>query len=107
MTAGLCLDPGTAQENPAEPLKFRTEIAPAAPPASKIMLRRSKHYARQPCSVFPLVGVLILFRWGMPFRVETHGEISIIAEQTDTKAIALDHIYTICGWAGLIWELSG
>jgi hypothetical protein len=53
MTAGLCLDPGTAQGNPAEPLKCRTEIAPAAPPAAKISLRRSNHSARQPRSVFP------------------------------------------------------
>lgn len=37
-----------------------------------------------------LIGVLILFRWGMPFRVESHGQIGYIAEQTDKQALALD-----------------
>ena len=54
-----------------------------------------------------LVGVLILFRWGMPFRVPSAGAINLIAEQSDPKAIALDRIYTICGYVGLSLLILG
>ena len=47
-----------------------------------------------------LVGVLILFRWGMPFRVATGGAGFLKLEQKDEAAAALDKIYAVCGWAG-------
>jgi hypothetical protein len=47
-----------------------------------------------------LVGVLILFRWGMPFHVPSGGAIHFIAEQADEKEKALERIYTIIGYPG-------
>ena len=54
-----------------------------------------------------LVGALILFRWRMPFRVPTGGAIEIIAEPSDPKEIALEHIYAICGYVGLSMLILG
>jgi hypothetical protein len=56
---------------------------------------------------FNLVGVLILFRWGMPFRVARGGIGYIALERKDEAAAALDHIYLICGWAGLVLLILG
>jgi hypothetical protein len=56
---------------------------------------------------FTLIGILILFRWGMPFRVESHGAVALLNEATDERAIALDRIYMICGWMGLILLVVG
>jgi hypothetical protein len=53
--------------------------------------------------VLNLAGVLILFLWGMPFRVEIRP-----ASQFNTLGdIALDHIYMICGYVGLSALLIG
>jgi hypothetical protein len=54
-----------------------------------------------------LAGVLILFRWGMPFRVASGGHGVITDETADPAAIELDRIYTICGWIGLGLLLLG
>jgi hypothetical protein len=56
---------------------------------------------------FNLVGVLILFRWGMPFRVASGGHILLAIDRTDAQGIALDRIYTLCGWAGLTLLVLG
>jgi hypothetical protein len=68
------------------------------------------NYARVPNITglaFNLVGILILLRWGMPFRVESHGNIGLLADNADPRGLALDRIYTICGWAGLILLIVG
>ena len=57
--------------------------------------------------VLGLVGVVILFRYGMPFRVPTGGAISLIAEQTDAKAAATDRAYEIVGYVGLALLVVG
>jgi hypothetical protein len=54
-----------------------------------------------------MIGVLILFRWGMPFRMTTGGRISLVLEQTDAGAAMLDQIYAICGWVGLVMLIIG
>jgi len=54
-----------------------------------------------------LVGVLILFRWGMPFRVPTGGAVSIIIEARDQHALAMERIYTILGYVGLLLLILG
>lgn len=54
-----------------------------------------------------LAGVLILFRWGMPFHVPTGGASAYIAEQLDAKEIALERIYTIIGYVGLALLILG
>jgi hypothetical protein len=57
---------------------------------------------------FNLIGVLMLFRWGMPFHVPTHGEVGLTADgMIDQRALAVERIYTICGWAGLVFLLIG
>jgi hypothetical protein len=54
-----------------------------------------------------LVGVLILFRFGMPFRVPTGGAINLILDGRAPQAIALDRVYTIWGYVGLLLLVSG
>jgi hypothetical protein len=54
-----------------------------------------------------LVGVLILFYFGMPFHVPTGGAILLAADQLDPKIIALEHTYTILGYVGLTFLISG
>jgi hypothetical protein len=54
-----------------------------------------------------LVGVLILFRWGMPFHVPTGGASHLILLQSDPKDIALERIYTIIGYVGLTALILG
>jgi len=54
-----------------------------------------------------LAGVLILFRWGMPFRVPTGGAISLVTGQADAQEIALERIYTIIGYGGLALLILG
>jgi hypothetical protein len=56
---------------------------------------------------FNLIGVLILFRWGMPFRVETHGAVSLGLATVDQRAIAVERIYSVCGWVGLVILILG
>jgi hypothetical protein len=56
---------------------------------------------------FNLIGVLILFRWGMPFRVPTGGVISLALHQKDAKEAAIEHIYSICGHVGLFLLVLG
>jgi hypothetical protein len=47
--------------------------------------------------VLTLVGILILFRYGMPYRVRTGGAIHIIAEETDEAEIKKDWWYGFFG----------
>jgi hypothetical protein len=54
-----------------------------------------------------LVGVLLLFRYGMPFRVETKGEGAFLLEGTDYDEIKLDRRYRLLGNAGLILVVLG
>jgi hypothetical protein len=54
-----------------------------------------------------LIGVLILFWFGMPFHVPTGGAVAFIAEQPDKDAIALERRYTIYGYIGLILLVVG
>jgi hypothetical protein len=51
-----------------------------------------------------LIGVIILFRYGMPFRVKTGGVTYIITEQIDEAEKKLDARYALYGYFGLsIW----
>jgi hypothetical protein len=56
---------------------------------------------------FNLIGILILFRWGMPFRMPTGGAIPYVAETIDAKEAAIEHIYSICGYVGLFLLILG
>ena len=57
--------------------------------------------------VLNLAGILILFRWGMPFRVESHGEVTLATGAVDPRGLALDKIFVRCGWVGLILLIIG
>ena len=46
------------------------------------------------------VGVLMLFVFGMPFRVRTGGKSSLLLEGTDEKANALDRRDDFFGYVG-------
>jgi len=48
-----------------------------------------------------LAGVLVLFRYGMPFRVERRGASYILREETDFDALAVERRYKILGYVGL------
>lgn len=48
-----------------------------------------------------LVGVLLLFRYGMPFHVPTNGANFIRDSYTNTADITLEHRYAVYGNIGL------
>jgi hypothetical protein len=48
-----------------------------------------------------LIGVIILFRYGMPYRVRTGGDIGRIIQQKDEGAKVLDVEYHNLGVLGL------
>jgi hypothetical protein len=43
----------------------------------------------------------------MPFRVETHGALSLGLNTVDQRAIAIERIYFACGWLGLVILILG
>ncbi len=57
--------------------------------------------------VLNLVGVIILFRYGMPYHVPTGGAVHIITEQIDTAEKALESRYEIFGYFGLVAIVAG
>jgi uncharacterized protein YjeT (DUF2065 family) len=54
-----------------------------------------------------LIGVLILFRYGMPFHVPSGGAIHLILEQTDQAEIKLERRYKLFGYIGLVLLIAG
>jgi hypothetical protein len=56
-------------------------------------------------SVLSLLGLLILFRYGMPYRVRTGGVNYIITEQIDEEELKADKRYEIFGWVGLFFAV--
>lgn len=48
-----------------------------------------------------LAGVLTLFRYGMPFRVERKGASYMLLEETDYSEIAVERRYRLIGNIGL------
>jgi hypothetical protein len=57
--------------------------------------------------ILVLVGVLLLFLFGMPFRVRTRGTSALLLEGTDEKAKRAERIYAVLGWLGLILVVLG
>jgi hypothetical protein len=57
--------------------------------------------------VMNLVGVILLFRYGMPFRVRTDGAITLITEQSNLDAVKIESLYTILGYVGLALIILG
>jgi hypothetical protein len=44
--------------------------------------------------VLNLFGVLLLFRYGMPFRIQTNGAVLLVTDQIDQGEIATEALYT-------------
>ena len=54
-----------------------------------------------------LIGVVLLFRYGMPFRVKTGGAMTLEAEQIDPSAKAVEALHIFLGYAGLALIVIG
>lgn len=54
-----------------------------------------------------LMGILMLFRYGMPYHVRTGGTTFYVTEQPDEKDKALEARYDVLGWIGLILVILG
>jgi hypothetical protein len=57
--------------------------------------------------LFNLIGIVVLFRWGMPFRVETGGATYLITVQRDANEIAVERLYKTVGYVGLAMLIAG
>lgn len=57
--------------------------------------------------VLVLIGVLLLFRYGMPYRVRTGGDQFIILEQKDQGDIKSEKLYGTLSWIGLVLVVFG
>lgn len=54
-----------------------------------------------------LIGVIILFRYGMPFHVPRKGQSSLLLEGIDHESLKKEACYTILGHVGLILIVVG
>jgi hypothetical protein len=54
-----------------------------------------------------LVGLLILFYYGMPFRVASGGVTYLITEQVDEREKDVDRRYKLLGYIGLALAIAG
>ena len=54
-----------------------------------------------------LVGVVMLFRYGMPYHVETKGVVLLALEEIDHDEIKLERRYKILGKTGLVLIVVG
>jgi hypothetical protein len=54
-----------------------------------------------------LIGVLILFRYGMPYRIETGGQSALLLEEDDLEAIAAERVYRRLGFLGICLVVIG
>jgi len=54
-----------------------------------------------------LLGVLTLFRYGMPYRVAGDGATYLITGDTNQSEIALDKRYRVFGWIGIAMVVCG
>jgi len=54
-----------------------------------------------------LVGVLLLFRFGMPYRVPQINEGSLWADKPTAQDLRLNRRYRLWGWVGLVLIILG
>jgi hypothetical protein len=57
--------------------------------------------------VLSLIGILLLFVFGMPFRVRSRGYSYELREEVDEQGLRLDAIFGALGWLGLILVVCG
>jgi hypothetical protein len=51
--------------------------------------------------------VILLFRYGMPYRVRTRGQVGRVINGLDQKAIKLERRYDVLGKLGLVLIVHG
>ena len=54
-----------------------------------------------------LVGVVLLFRYGMPYRISTSGGGDFITTESSSEPPLVDTIYRTLGWIGLLAIIVG
>ena len=57
--------------------------------------------------IINLLGVVTLFRYGMPYRVETKGQSMLLLKDEDLEAIKAEALYRKLGWLGLVLVIAG
>jgi hypothetical protein len=57
--------------------------------------------------VVSLIGVLLLFRYGMPYRVRTGGSPMYVGSSSDPREATLERRYEILRWLGLLLVVLG
>jgi hypothetical protein len=57
--------------------------------------------------VLSLIGVLLLFRYGMPYRVRTGGSSIYVSSSSDPREATLERRYDMLGWFGLLLVVLG
>lgn len=54
-----------------------------------------------------LLGVILLFRYGMPYRVETKGNSYLLLNEVDQGAVRVEGLYRRLGQVGLALVILG
>ena len=54
-----------------------------------------------------LVGVILLFAFGMPFRIRTGGYTVRVTSPVDPKKVRTERWYDVLGWLGLALIVLG
>jgi hypothetical protein len=54
-----------------------------------------------------LAGVILLFRYGMPYRVRSEGLSYLVTENVDKREAAAEKLYDWLGWLGLVLIVIG
>jgi drug/metabolite transporter (DMT)-like permease len=57
--------------------------------------------------VVSLIGVLLLFRYGMPYQLRTGGQPIRVVISHDPRAATLERRYDMLGWLGLFLIVLG
>ncbi len=57
--------------------------------------------------ILVLVGVLILFRYGMPYRARRGGARFLVLAQKDEADLKQERRYDVLGWVGLVLVVVG
>ena len=57
--------------------------------------------------VASLIGVVLLFRYGMPYETRTGGEVHLVTGDTDPVQVGREARYNVLGWIGLVLIVAG
>jgi hypothetical protein len=58
--------------------------------------------------IMNLVGIILLFRYGMPFRVRTDGsKVRWLSGQKNPQVVRTERLHSVLGWIGLTLIILG